>query len=427
MSLPVHRRSYDAFLSHAHADRMFVDELYRWLGQAAGLNIWYDAKKMTGGQGIGSTLQAAIGECRGMLLIASRESITRGWVKAELEIARVEQADSTDFRIVPLRIADADVQGLLKGQSWIETSEPALTPELVAKILSAFYPNDNSPDPRTSRDIYFSASWHVSDNASALAVSKSLHEAGFRMIGDSKDQKGFKENRLQSIIESCGAFVGVIPYRGSDVASAEEKPYKYFLTELDIAAKSGIPSVIVADPRIHRTDGEDESWLRLDTQAGDCPTGVKNAIEDLWEGWTAPPHPHEIFIAVDLEAASSRRDSDLRNLIERVTGMRTVVGNEIREADLQLAIMKKIKGAFLVIADLTGASDDNFNLDVCIEAGMALAGDVDLALMARGKTRRPPFMLRRAGQLMAYANDIEQLALIHSLARAYRRRVISAV
>src|SRR6476469_7843080 len=122
MTLPVHRRPFDAFLSHAHVDRAFVDELYRWLGQVAGLNIWYDAKKMTGGQGIGSGLQSAIEECRGMLLIASPEAISRGWVKTELEIGRVEQADSADFRIVPLRIAGADVSGIIKGQTWIEAT-----------------------------------------------------------------------------------------------------------------------------------------------------------------------------------------------------------------------------------------------------------------------------------------------------------------
>ena len=49
MSLAVHRRPYDAFLSHAHVDRGFVDQIYRWLVEVAGLNIWYDAEKMTGG------------------------------------------------------------------------------------------------------------------------------------------------------------------------------------------------------------------------------------------------------------------------------------------------------------------------------------------------------------------------------------------
>ena len=98
MALPVRRRQFDAFLSHAHADRTFVDALYKWLANMCGLNIWYDAVKMAGGSGIGSGLQSAIEECRGLLLIGSTNAISRGWVKEELEIARVELADSADFR-----------------------------------------------------------------------------------------------------------------------------------------------------------------------------------------------------------------------------------------------------------------------------------------------------------------------------------------
>jgi hypothetical protein len=426
MSVPVHRRPFDAFLSHAHVDHAFVDNLYRWLGEIAGLNIWYDAKRMTGGQGIGSGLQSAIEECRGMLLIASNDSIARGWVKAELDIARVEQADSSDFRIVPLRLAGADVASLLKGQSWIDVQQGQLTAEVAAAILRSFYPGDNRPDPRVSRDVYFSGSWQPADNAGALVVSRALCRSGFRLIGDAKDQKGFKSNRVQSIVESCGAFVGVIPYRGGESASVSEKPYKYFLTELDLALKADLPTLVVADPRVRRSDGEDKSWIRLETQASDCPKEVQEAIDSLWEEWRSPPRPHDIFFAIDLETPGSHRDSEIRQLIERITGMRTVVGNEIREPDIQSAILQAIKEAFLVIADLSGSTDTSFNLDVGIEAGMALASGANLALIAKGKPRSPPFMLRRAGQLMTFEDEVDHFGVLHSIVRDFRRRVINA-
>ncbi len=406
MALPVHRRQFDAFLSHAHADRTFVDELYRWLGQIGGLNIWYDAKKMGGGEGIGSGLQGAIEACRGMLLIASPEAISRGWVKTELEIARVEQADSSDFRIVPLRLAGADVASLIKGQSWIEVPCAALNRDVAAQVLRALYPGDNRPDPQTSRDVYVSGSWQPADNASVLAVSRLLCNSGFRLIGDAKDQKGFKSNRVQSIIESCGAFVGVIPYRdNSGSASASERPYKYFLTELDIATKANLPTLVIADPQVHRSDGEDKTW-----------------------GTSGLHHLTRItsFLAIDLGSPCSARNSDLRELIERITGMPTMVGNEIREPDLQSAIMRSVREAFLVIADISGATEDAFNLDASIEAGIAIAAETNVALVAAGKPRSPPFMLRRAGQLTTYADEIEQLGITHGIIREYRRRVLNA-
>lgn len=299
-------------------------------GEIAGLNIWYDARKMVGGDGIGSGLQSAIEACCGLLLIASPEAVSRGWVKVELDIARVEQANSPDYRIVPLRLANADVASLIKGQSWIEVPVPVLNSSVAASIIRAFYPGDNRPDPQTSRDVYVSGSWHSADNASALAVFKSLCASGFRLIGDAKDQKGFKASRVQNIIESCGAFVGIIPYRDNNgSASASEKPYKYFLTELDVAIKANLPTLVIGDPRVHRIDGDDQNWLRMDTAASQCPNNVQNAINDLWEQWVLPPHPHYIFLATDLALISSRRNSDLRDLIERITGMPTIVGRVI--------------------------------------------------------------------------------------------------
>ena len=427
MAKPVHRRQFDAFLSHAHADRAFAVELYRWLGATCGLNIWYDAVKMAGGTAIGSGLQGAIEDCRSLLLIGSSDAISRGWVRQELEIARVEMADSEDFRIVALRLANADVAGLIKGYSWIELPTGQLDGGTAAQILGAFYPGDSGLDPATSRDVYVSGSWQSVDNVSALAVFKSLRNAGFRLIGDSKDQKGFKTNRVQRIIESCGAFVGVIPYReGIESASANDRPYKYFLTELDFAIKAEIPVVVVADPRIRRVDGDDGSWLRMDTLASQCSNDVQEAIEALWEQWVRPPRRHYIFLATELASPSARKNSALRETIERITGMPTVVGNEIKEPDLQSAIMEAITNAVLVIADISAPLEGTFNVDCCIEAGMAIAHDVNIALIAAGKPRSPPFMLRRAGQLSTYANEIEQLGVIHNIVREYRRRVVNA-
>jgi TIR domain len=427
MALPVHRRQFDAFLSHAHSDRAFVDALYRLIGEIAGLNIWYDAKKMVGGDAIGRGLRAAIEECRGLLLVGSPEALGSGWVTQEYDIAVVEHNTSRDFRIVPLRLANVDVESLPKELSWIDVPAPTLDGSVAAQILRAFYPGDNRPDPKTSKDVYVSGSWQPADNTSALAVFQLLCKSGFRLIGDAKDQKGFKKNRVQSIIESCGAFVGIIPYRDNNSsASASEKPYKYFLTELDFAVNANLPVLVIADPRIHRIDGEDQSWLRMDTQASQCPSDVQKAISELWEQWVQPPHPHFIFLALDLASPSSGRNSDARELIERITGMPTVVGNEIREPDLQLAIMRAVREAFLVVADISGAAEGTFNVDCCIEAGMAIANETNVALVAKGKPRSPPFMLRRAGQLTTYADDVEQLAVIHSIVREYRRRIVNA-
>jgi hypothetical protein len=309
----------------------------------------------------------------------------------------------------------------MRGTSWIDLPDGNFSYEAAFAVLTSLYPGEKSPKPQTAQDVYVSCSWQEQDGASARAVCAGLVEQGFRLVGDAKDRKGFASgDRVERIITSCGALVAVIPYRDSINATAAEKPYKYFLTEIDLANKHGLPIVVVADPRVRRTDGSDQDWIRLETEATECNTPVKSSLEMLTEDWRDPPDPHYVFCALDLESNAARATGPIRHLIERVTGLRTIVGNEIHEEPLQPAIIRTIRNAFLVVADI---SDDNLNS--CIEAGMALAADANLELVSRGPSRRPPFMLRTL-QMPTYANEIEQVGVVHKIIRPYRRRIINA-
>ena len=57
---------------------------------------------------------------------------------------------------------------------------------------------------------------------------------------------------------------------------------------------------------------------------------------------------------------------------------------------------------------------------------MGLIAGTNVKLVAKGKVRSPPFMLRGAGQLTGYADEVEQIGIIHKVLRPYRRRVINA-
>jgi len=422
MTLPINRREFDMFLSHAHKDETFVAELDSWLTQKAGFRVWYDARELGGGSLLATDLQTAIERCRGILLVASNESLDRGWVKAEYNSAMDERANYEDFRVVALRLGNANVKDLMKGITWIDIPEGRLDANSALAIIRAFYPGEKLPNPSTARDVYISCSWHTADNSSARAVCTSLVEQGFRLIGDSKDQDGFGAgNRVERIIASCGAFVGIIPFRHTEGAAANADPYKYFIREMDFAARLGIPALVVADPRIKRTDGPDGHWLQMETDVSECPKSVASAINALWDDWQEPPRPQYVFCAMDLESAAAVPNHPIRHLIERITGMRTIVGNEISGESLHLEIMKKVREAFLVLADIT---DDNVN--ACIEAGMGLVSGTNVKLVTLGKTRNPPFMLRAAGQLSAYGDEVEHFGILHKILRPYRRRVINA-
>ena len=181
----------------------------------------------------------------------------------------------------------------------------------------------------------------------------------------------------------------------------------------------------IADPRIRREDGDDNSWHRMPTDADTCPPEIEAGIEALWDNWREPAHGYLVFYATDLASDAARRGSDVRRLLELVTGMATRVGTDIQARSLQSAIMQALGEAFLVVADITGTERDRFNIDVCIEAGMAIAMGSNLELMAAGEPRSPPFMLRECGQLTTYRDAVEQLGKIRRIAWGFRRRVIN--
>lgn len=424
MGLPLNKRDYDAFLSHAHTDRPFVEELYRWMQESAGLEVWWDDRDMSAGALLATDLQKAIERCRSVVLVATDESLARGWVQAEYNAAMDERANHKGFRMVALRMRNANVGDLMKGISWIDVPGNTLDVDTAQRILRALYPGENRPNPANSRDVYISGSWHQDDDASARATCSYLAKQGFRLIGDSPDQKGFGSgDRVQGIMASCGAFVAIVPYRGTETAVIGEKPYKYFLREMDFAADQGLPSIVIADPRIRRADGHDREWLRMETNATIVPDAVQCSLRSLWDKWRQPRRPHYVFCAMDLDSDDTRLTGPVRQLIQRITSMPTVVGSEVHEGNpenVNAAVRRAVCDAFLVIADLT---EDNVN--ACIEAGMALAVGGNVELLAAGPQRRPPFMLRERN-MPTYTDEVQQVGLVHRVSRPYRRRVINA-
>jgi hypothetical protein len=85
-------------------------------------------------------------------------------------------------------------------------------------------------DLNSDDDIYIARSWRNSENELTDKILKKLKKNNYRLIGDSKDQKGFdKENRIESFIKSCKGLVAILPHRGNGETS------KYIVEELNIA------------------------------------------------------------------------------------------------------------------------------------------------------------------------------------------------
>lgn len=417
MALPLHRRDFDLFISHSHTDAAFALDLERWLTNNAGLQAWLDAQQFAAGSPLATGLQAAIERCRGALLIATNDALKKGWVLNEYNAAMDQRANFPDFRVIALRVANADPRGLMQGVTWIDLCEPRLDAAAAEAVLNALYPNEKRPNPAGARDVYVSCSWREADAASARAICNVLVGQGFRLIGDALDQKSSDPDRIARLIASCGALVAVLPFRDETPADAQSGPYKYFIREIEIGTRLGIPVLVIADARVRAAEGVvDKGWLRL-PPGEECTAEIERHLQDLWDRWQEPAEPAFAFLATDLASPQTRA---ICRLVERVTGMAVRIGTDVPGPNVESAIMREIGKATLVLGDLT---DDNVN--VCIEVGMAMALGRRVEMFARGPARRPPFMLRSL-QMPTYQDDAELLALVHRLVRPYRRRIINA-
>ena len=113
----VGKRRFHAFLSHAHVNKAHADQLFEWLRDVAGVPIWYDAVNMPPGATIAQALPEAIENSRSVLLLLSKQSVTRGWVQQEFNAAINHQTQHPNFRIIPIRLDEVSPPGFLQNYS----------------------------------------------------------------------------------------------------------------------------------------------------------------------------------------------------------------------------------------------------------------------------------------------------------------------
>jgi hypothetical protein len=408
-------RQYHAFLSHAHADKALVDRLHDLLVRCAGIPVWYDATSLQASTTIATELPECIAQCRSMILVLSRSSIDSGWVKEEYSFAVGQRTRHHGFKIIPVRLDDCPVPGFVETTKWVDVAGGAIDVRAFDQLLRSFYPQDVSLDLDNTRDVYVSRSWRESETSLADKVSRTLVEAGFRLVGDAEDQLGFEGgHRVSSIMSSCGGFVAIVPDRGAGSTS------KYILTEIEIASDKSLPGVIVAEPTVQLGETFGLPVVRMTAQ--DSPRDVPAftaTLEDLRENWRKPEVPHYVFFATDFDKTKQSRNEAVKSLVQSVTAMPCVMGEDIRGEHIQRHIKERITRAFVMIADI---SEDNLN--TCIEAGIARGAGTRLHLIAREPRRRPPFMFRDL-QVFAYGDDVELLGVVHRVLYPYRRRIIN--
>ena len=69
-----------------------------------------------------------------------------------------QRANFRGFRMVALRMGNAEVKELMGGISWIDVADGEFTADIALAILRALHPSENQHNPASSRDVYVSAS-----------------------------------------------------------------------------------------------------------------------------------------------------------------------------------------------------------------------------------------------------------------------------
>jgi hypothetical protein len=123
------------------------------------------------------------------------------------------QTQHRAFRIIPVRLDDVEPPGFLQNYSYITLGEEGLDGTAAAALLKGMYQPVAPIDLTTGRNVYVSRGWHLDDAKLAEIVCEALEDAGLQLIGDAEDQPSWVEGRIAHIMEGCGAFAAILPFR----------------------------------------------------------------------------------------------------------------------------------------------------------------------------------------------------------------------
>jgi hypothetical protein len=108
------------FLSHASADKPFVEEVKRFLEEGGDIECWLDAIEIGFGQNIVARIQDGLAKSDFLLLFLSRTSLKSRWVEEEWTAAYWSQVNSGTTRLIPVLIGDCDLPAMLANKKYCD-------------------------------------------------------------------------------------------------------------------------------------------------------------------------------------------------------------------------------------------------------------------------------------------------------------------
>lgn len=435
---PIHKRANHCFISYGSEDVVLARTLADWLA-SAGLNVWFDEKRLGAGAPVLDELVNQISNSRAFLLILTETALTKPYVKYEVDHACQQQVTEPGFALLAVRTdpkLDPTARFPALGKlSWANMPESVLDISFARRLLLSLTPA--TPLASSSRHVFVSTGWGETEEPVMRRVCAPLAKRGVRLVGDATDQKQFSgggKARVQRIMSGCTGHLMVLPARRSSARSPEET-YKYFLDEWEISRRLRLARRVFC---VDRTALPRELQMEaLEIGTGEDPLLFERQLIDFHdEIELAAPYA---FLASDYKHMTARNEA-AKDVIQHVLGMECWQGKDYPGDQVREEIVDKVVGANLVFADLAcrweeGAKKLSPNLNTCIEAGIAWGARRPVFVTAldpecfdpqvQNKTTQLPFMFRNH-MIQWYGSSVEFLAKIHRLAWSTRRRIINA-
>lgn len=134
-----------AFVSHASEDKdRFVVRFATRL-RANGVEAWLDQWEMHPGDSlIAKIFDRGIAEADCVIVVLSRISVTKPWVREELESAMVRSIQE-HIRVIPLLIDECDVPEVLRTRFWVRIADLQAYDEEFNRLLGAIFQHSARP------------------------------------------------------------------------------------------------------------------------------------------------------------------------------------------------------------------------------------------------------------------------------------------
>lgn len=133
------------FVSHASEDKdRFVLEFAAKL-RANGIDAWLDKWEMLPGDSlITKIFEEGIKDAQAVIVVLSKNSVAKPWVKHELDVACVKRIN-TGSKLIPVIIDDCEVPEVLKATLWESISDIASYQPSLERIIAAIFGASDKP------------------------------------------------------------------------------------------------------------------------------------------------------------------------------------------------------------------------------------------------------------------------------------------